>query len=170
MNFVEVYRAFHYLCLKLCSNHDHFGRFQRFCTTLCDLRVFQNRSKLAEFGIFVEKGQFKPPLWILWRCTVDFITFLSNYVWFITNLFNLRYFAWLCVASGVFKNRSKLAKLCHFWWKRSILGLPLWILWRCPELFITFVSNYAQIMTILVDFRDFAQLCVTSGSFKIAPN
>ena len=123
MDFVEVYRAFYYFCLKLCPNHDHFGRFQTFCSTLCDLRAFRRLLQTSGIMVFlVQKVDFEPPLWILWRCAVDFIKYLSNYVWFITILFNLRYFARLGVASGLFKDCSKLAELRHFCWKRSNLS------------------------------------------------
>ena len=55
------------------------------------------------YGILVEKADFKPPLWILWRCTINFISFSSDYVWFLTILADLRYFTHVDVASGPFK-------------------------------------------------------------------
>ena len=119
MDFVEVYSAFYYFCLKLCPNHDHFGRFQTFCSTLCEFRAFRRFLQTSGIRVFlVQKVDFEPPLWILWRCTMDFIGFTSNYVWFLTILVNLRCFTHFDIASGPFKNCSKLVELWHFCWKR----------------------------------------------------
>ena len=123
MNFVEVSRAFHYFCLELCSNHDHFDRFQKFCSTLCDLRAFQRSLKISGIRAFLlKKVDFRPPSWILWRCTGLFITFVPNYAQIITILVDFRHFAQLCVTLGPLEDFSKLAELWYFWCKRSILS------------------------------------------------
>ena len=110
MDFVEVYRGFHYFCLKLCSNHDHFSRFQTFCSILFDLRAFKRLLQTSGIMVFlVQKVDFEPPLWILGRCTEDFLAFVSNYVWFMTILFTLRHFAQRDVVSGPFKDCFRLA-------------------------------------------------------------
>ena len=123
MDFVEVYRGFHCYFLKLCSNHDRFGRFQAFCSTLCDLRAFQISLQICGIILFlVQKVDFRLPLWILWRCAELFITIFTNYARITTVLVDFRHFAQLFVTSGPLKDCSKLAKLWYFWCKRSILS------------------------------------------------
>ena len=102
--------------------------YVRFMTILLNLRQFaqpivtsvplKDLSKGTELWHFYSKRSIlEPPLWVLWRCTMDFIGFASNYVWFLTILVNLRYFTHVGIASGPFKHCSKLAELWIFCWK-----------------------------------------------------
>ena len=123
MDFLEVYRGFHFFCLKVWSNFDRYGRFQTFCSTWCDLRAFERSLQISGIIVFlVQKVNFWPPLWILWRCTEVFIAIFSNYARITTVLVDFRHFAQLCVTLGPLEDCSKLAELWYFWCKRSILS------------------------------------------------
>ena len=143
MDFLEVYTGFHFFCLKVYSNFDRFGRFQTFCSVWCDLRAFERSLQISGIiVILVQKVNFRPPLWILWRCTEVFMAIFSNYARITTVLVDFRHFAQLCVTSGPFKYRSKLAELWYLLLKKVYFKPPSSILWRCRVDFIKPLSNF----------------------------